>query len=128
MTSVEIVEKTFARIKKLDPHLNAFVCLTEDRALEEARAADVRRSNGASLGPLDGVPYAVKDIYNVSGVATMAGSLLLTDNIADGDCAAVRYLTAAGMVLSVCPRLSPASPASSRRVVVLAAAAYDRFL
>ena len=52
VTSVEIVEKTFARIKKLNPHLNAFVCLTEDRALEEARAADVRRSNGASLGPL----------------------------------------------------------------------------
>lgn len=99
VTSVEIVEKTFARIKKLDPHLNAFVCLTEDRALEEARATDVRRSNGASLGPLDGVPYAVKDIYNISGVATMAGSLLLTDNIADSDCAAVRCLAAAGMVL-----------------------------
>lgn len=98
VTSFEIVEKVFGRIERLDPHLNAFICLTRTRAFLEAAASDMRRETGQSLGPLDGIPYASKDIFDVADLPTMAGTMLLADNIASQDCTAVRRLTDAGMV------------------------------
>lgn len=56
-SAVEISERAFSRLETLDPHLNAFICTTRERALREAAASDARRSKGESLGPLDGVPY-----------------------------------------------------------------------
>lgn len=99
VTSLEIAKKVLSRIEKLDPDLNAFVCKTRERAIREATASDARRQKGESLGPLDGVPYAVKDLFDVAGLPTMAGTRLLADNIAKSDCTAVRRLTEAGMVL-----------------------------
>lgn len=98
-SAVVLLEQTIARIKELDPALNAFVRLTEERAFSEAKAADDRRRKGTSRGPLDGVPYAVKDIFDVEGTPTMAGTRLLQDEVAERDCNAVQRLADAGMVL-----------------------------
>lgn len=87
-----------ARIEALDPALGAFVGLTRERALAEAEAAEDAIARGTA-GPLAGVPYAAKDIFDVAGQATMAGTRLLADNVARDDCAVVRKLKQAGMAL-----------------------------
>jgi aspartyl-tRNA(Asn)/glutamyl-tRNA(Gln) amidotransferase subunit A len=87
------------RIEKLNPHLHAFMGVTRERALVEAEAAENRFKFGLDLGPLDGIPYAVKDLYDVRGEPTTAGTRLREDNIAAADSAAVARLAAAGMVL-----------------------------
>ncbi len=98
-SAVEIAEKTLSRIENVNPHLNAFVCTTRERAIKEASASDARRERDESFSLLDGVPYAVKDICDVAGIPTMAGSRLLSDHIAERDCTAVRRLAEAGMVM-----------------------------
>ena len=70
-SSLEITQLILDRIKQLDPSLKAFVTLTEDRAMREAKASDDRRASGNALGPLDGIPFAVKDIFDVSGLPTI---------------------------------------------------------
>ena len=87
------------RIEELDPCLHAFIGIVRERALAEAEAAEARLKGGLDLGPLDGIPYAVKDLYDVRGQPTTAGTRLLEDNIAAADCTAVTRLGAAGMVL-----------------------------
>jgi aspartyl-tRNA(Asn)/glutamyl-tRNA(Gln) amidotransferase subunit A len=99
LSPVALTEAVLERIAALDKRLHAFIALTRDRALAEARAAEARLRAGHDPGPLHGVPYAVKDLYDVQGLATTAGTRLLADNIAAKDCEAVRRLAAAGMVL-----------------------------
>lgn len=99
VSPVEVTEAVLARIDRLDPSLRAFVMVTADRALAEARAAEAAIPAGSSRGPLHGVPYAVKDLFDVAGHPTMAGCSLLSDRVAGRDCAPVRRLAAAGMVL-----------------------------
>lgn len=99
VSPVEVTEAVLARLDRLDPGLHAFVAVTRERALAEARAAEVAIAAGSSRGPLHGIPYAVKDLFDVAGLPTMAGCRLLVDRVATRDCAAVRRLAAAGMVL-----------------------------
>lgn len=99
LSPVELTEDVLARIDALDARLHAFVVVTRERALAEARAAESAIAAGSSRGPLHGIPYAVKDLFDVAGLPTMAGCRLLADRIASRDCAAVRRLAAAGMVL-----------------------------
>ncbi|MDP7668501.1 MAG: amidase [Rhodospirillales bacterium] len=87
------------RIDKLNPHLHAFIGITRERALAGAKAAEAQLKGGLDLGPLHGIPYVAKDLFNVRGQPTTAGTRLLEDNIATGDCTAVTRLDAAGMVL-----------------------------
>jgi aspartyl-tRNA(Asn)/glutamyl-tRNA(Gln) amidotransferase subunit A len=96
---VKLAEAFLDRIAALDKRLHAFIALTRDRALAEARAAETLLAGGHDLGPLHGIPYAVKDLYDVKGLATTAGTRLLGQNVASRDSAAVRRLSAAGMVL-----------------------------
>ena len=96
---VALAEAMLARIEALDPRLHAFIAVTRRRALAEARAAESALDGGHDLGPLHGIPYAAKDLYDVAGQATTAGTRWLEDNIAPADCAVVRRLSAAGMVL-----------------------------
>lgn len=98
-TAREVAEHFLARIDALDPRLHAFVAVTRDRALAEADRADAELAAGERRGPLHGVPYVAKDLFDVEGLPTMAGSRLLADNVALADCEAVRRLTDAGMVL-----------------------------
>jgi aspartyl-tRNA(Asn)/glutamyl-tRNA(Gln) amidotransferase subunit A len=99
LSSVKLAETCLDRIAALDKRLHAFIAVTRDRALAEARAADTLLRGGHDLGPLHGVPYAVKDLYDVQGLATTAGTRLLVGNVAAQDCTAVRRLATAGMVL-----------------------------
>src|SRR5688572_3094824 len=92
LSPVKLAETYLERIAALDKKLHSFIALTRDRALAEARAAEMLLHGGHDLGPLHGVPYAVKDLYDVKGVATTAGTRLLAGNIAAQDCAAVRRL------------------------------------
>ncbi len=75
---VELVEETFANIRASDPSI--FTELLEDRALREAHASRQRRREGKPLSPWDGVPVAWKDLFNIEGRVTTAGSVVLKSN------------------------------------------------
>src|SRR5687767_3939010 len=81
VTAVGLAEQALARMRTLDGRLHAFIEVTAERALAQARAADALLQSGVDLGPLHGVPYAVKDLYDVAGLATTAGTSLLSENI-----------------------------------------------
>jgi aspartyl-tRNA(Asn)/glutamyl-tRNA(Gln) amidotransferase subunit A len=99
LSPVALTEAALARIAALDPKLNAFITLTADRARRAAAAAEAEIKAGKKRGPLHGIPYALKDIYDVAGVRTTAHSKLLIDNVAREDAATTARLEAAGMVL-----------------------------
>ena len=99
LSPVALTEAALARIAALDPKLNAFITLTADRARRAAAAAEAEIKAGKRRGPLHGIPYALKDIYDVAGVRTTAHSKLLIDNVAREDAATTARLEAAGMVL-----------------------------
>ena len=97
-TPVKIVEDLLNRIDALDGKLHAFIKVTPDHALAQAQSAGAALKNGAT-GPLLGIPYAAKDLFDVKGMPTTAGTHLLAHNIATQDSTVVRKLDAAGMVL-----------------------------
>ena len=97
-SSVELTGHMLQRIKALDPDLNSFVTLTEEQALEQARAADARIADG-SAGPLTGVPIAHKDIFCTRGVRTSCGSRMLAEWVSPYDATVVANLAAAGVVM-----------------------------
>jgi aspartyl-tRNA(Asn)/glutamyl-tRNA(Gln) amidotransferase subunit A len=99
LSPVALTEVALARIAALDPKLNAFITLTADRARRAAAAAEAEIKAGKRRGPLHGIPYALKDIYDVAGVRTTAHSKLLIDNVAREDAASTARLEEAGMVL-----------------------------
>ncbi len=99
-TSVSLVEAYLGRIARLDrdgPRLNAVV-VDDPSALTAARASDARRAAGALLGPLDGIPYTVKDSYLVAGLSAAAGSPAFANLIAQWDAFTVARLRAGGAV------------------------------
>ena len=99
LTSAAVVEHFLDRIDALEPRLGAFTVICRDRALAQAQAADTQLAAGVDLGPLHGIPYVAKDLYDVAGLPTTAGTRLLADNVPDRDCTVVRKLARAGMVL-----------------------------
>jgi len=98
-SSVELVEEALGRIEALDGRLGAFVAVLADEARAEARARDAERMAGRVRGPLHGVPVAVKDLVDVAGVVTGAGSPKLVANRAVRDAPLVARLRAAGAVI-----------------------------
>jgi len=70
----DVIAATLARIEAIDPRVNAFTDVTAGRALARAEALDARLSAGESLGPLAGVPFAVKNLIDIAGLPTRAGS------------------------------------------------------
>ncbi len=99
LSPVELARTCLDRIKKLDPTLNSFLLVTEERAMADAGAAEARMMAGTLKGPLDGIPIGHKDIYNTAGIRTTAHSKLLEDNVPDADGTVVRKWDAAGAVL-----------------------------
>ena len=99
LTSAAVAEHFLDRIDALEPRLGAFTVTCRDRALAQAQAADTQLAAGVDLGPLHGIPYVAKDLYDVAGLPTTAGTRLLADNVPDRDCTVVRKLARAGMVL-----------------------------
>ncbi|MEA2928444.1 MAG: 1-carboxybiuret hydrolase, partial [Hyphomicrobiales bacterium] len=74
VSATAVVEGALARIMERNPVLNAFTAVTGERALERARTIDKARDAGKPLGPLAGVPFAVKNLFDVAGLPTLAGS------------------------------------------------------
>ncbi len=98
VSPVELTEAVLTRIERLNPKLNAFITVTADRALEQARAAEREIAAGKYRGTLHGVPVAVKDLYATKGVRTTAGSKILADWVPDFDATVVAKLNDAGAV------------------------------
>ena len=101
VTSVQLVEAYLNRIEAYDrngPTLNAIVVFNDD-VLAEALASDRRRSRGALLGPLDGIPYTAKDSYLAKGLTAAAGSYAFADLVAQRDAFAIERLRAGGAIL-----------------------------
>ena len=98
ITAVGIVEHLLQRIATHDGTLHAFVEVFGASASQEARASDRRRQEGNARGPLDGVPFAVKDLFDIAGHVTACGSRALPAEPASGTATAVERLTAAGMI------------------------------
>lgn len=96
-SSEELTKTLLARITQLDPQLNSFISLTEDLALQQAKAADARRANGES-GALLGAPIAHKDLFCTQGIRTSCGSKMLDNFKAPYDATVVAKLAAAGTV------------------------------
>ena len=99
VSSVELTELYYGRIEKLDSRLNAYLTLTRDQAMRDARAADEAVSRGDELGPLQGVPISIKDVEMTRGVRTTFGSLVFKDNVPEEDSIAVERAQAAGAVM-----------------------------
>ncbi len=97
VTSVEATRACLARIAQVDGKVKAFLRLDEHGALAAAEASDKRREDGNPLGPLDGVPVAVKDIFLTEGVETTCASRILQGFVPPYDATPVRLLKEAGM-------------------------------
>jgi aspartyl-tRNA(Asn)/glutamyl-tRNA(Gln) amidotransferase subunit A len=99
LSPLDLARESLARIARLDPALNAFVAVTAPRALADAEAAEARFARGAPLGPLDGIPFAHKDIIETAGIATTACSRLRAGHVPTADATVAARLAAAGTVL-----------------------------
>ncbi len=99
-SAAAMLEETRALIEALDGPLNCFTATTFERAEREAAAIDARRSRGESLPPLAGVPYAVKNLFDIAGLPTLAGAKVNADApVAAADAYLVQRMGAAGAVL-----------------------------
>ena len=98
VTSVQLTEACLARIARLNPVLNAFITVTGESALAEARAADAEMAKGRRRGPLHGIPIALKDIIDTAGTRTTGASALFKDRVPEADADVVTRLKAAGAV------------------------------
>ena len=99
LSPVEVTTAVLRRIERLNPSLNAFAQVTSERALGEARAAEQEIMRGRARGLLHGVPVAAKDLFQVRGTVTTAGSLIYGGRRANTDATAVARLEQAGAVL-----------------------------
>jgi len=93
------IEASLARIEKLNPALEAFECIDNQRAIQTAKALDVLLTNGTDLGPLMGVTVAVKDIIAVDGMPTTHGSNYQPDHLQFAEGSLVKSLRSAGCII-----------------------------
>ncbi len=99
VSPVELTRACLDRIEKLDPALNAFITVTGESALAEARAAEAEIARGEWRGPLHGVPIALKDLIDTAGTRTTAASQLYEHRVPSEDAEVVRRLRRAGAVI-----------------------------
>ena len=99
LSPVELTDALLKRIRDFDPLLNAFISVTADSAVWQAKRAEEEIANGRSRGPLHGIPFALKDIYNTKGTVTTGGSRVCIDNIPEEDAATTASLLEAGGIL-----------------------------
>lgn len=99
VTARALAEDALARISAGDEMLHSFITVTKERALADADAADADFAKGIDKGPMQGIPYALKDIYDTADIRTTCHSKLLQDNVPASDCVVAEKLRAGGGVL-----------------------------
>jgi aspartyl-tRNA(Asn)/glutamyl-tRNA(Gln) amidotransferase subunit A len=99
VSAVELTRESLRSIHEHQPKLNAFITITEELALAQARRADEELARGIDRGPLHGIPYALKDVFATRGIRTTVGSKIFADFVPDYDSAVYEKLTEAGAVL-----------------------------
>lgn len=99
VTSAALTEDALARIAALDEQIDSFLMVTAERARADAAQADADFAAGVDKGPMQGIPYALKDIYMTKGIRTTCHSKLLIDNVPDIDSVVGQKLAAGGGVL-----------------------------
>ena len=100
LKAVDVARAALTRIQRGDGRLNSFTAVTAERALAEAARVDAQVTRGVDPGPLAGVPFAVKNLFDIAGMTTVAGSKINRDHApAKRDAVAIMRLNAAGAVL-----------------------------
>jgi aspartyl-tRNA(Asn)/glutamyl-tRNA(Gln) amidotransferase subunit A len=99
ISCAELTAEALAKIRELNPTLNAFITVTADLAGSRARALDVELARGQDRGPLHGIPIAHKDLICTKGIRTTSGSKLFENDVPDYDATVVERLDAAGAVM-----------------------------
>jgi aspartyl-tRNA(Asn)/glutamyl-tRNA(Gln) amidotransferase subunit A len=99
ISPVDLTKECLARIENLNPALNAFITVTADAALSQAREAEAEIQRGNWRGPLHGVPIGIKDLIDTAGIRTTAASALFRDRVPTEDAEIVRRVKNAGAVL-----------------------------
>ncbi|HVH64024.1 MAG TPA: amidase [Candidatus Dormibacteraeota bacterium] len=99
LSSVEVVRAHLEHIHTVNPRINAVVFATAESALKEARNADRRNRRDAVLGPLHGVPFTAKDIFDTAGLPTTAGLRMLKTRVPDRDATVIARMRRAGAIL-----------------------------
>jgi aspartyl-tRNA(Asn)/glutamyl-tRNA(Gln) amidotransferase subunit A len=99
ISPVELTQTYLKRVADLDPQLNAYITITADLALSQAREAEQEIASGRYRGPLHGIPFGLKDIYSTRGILTSGHSKVCADNIPAEDATTTRKLREAGAVL-----------------------------
>lgn len=99
LTSRRLTEIYLARIAAIGPKLECFAMVTPELALAEADAADALTRGGVNLGPLHGIPYGLKDLFDTKGIVTGWGAEPFQERLPDADATIVKRLRAAGAVL-----------------------------
>jgi len=103
LSPVELTQAYLNRIERLDVRLNAFITVTAEQALEQARRAEAEAwrgeaQDGRALGAIHGVPLALKDLFETRGVRTTAGSKFFAENVPEADAVVVQKLSQAGAI------------------------------
>ena len=99
LTSLELTEAYLQRIETLDKKINAYITVTAERALDDARRATQEMAAGKPRGALHGIPIGLKDLYETAGIRTTGGGKFHADYVPRADCTAARKLADAGAVL-----------------------------
>jgi len=99
LSAVHVTEVLLQRIARLEPELHSYARVLPDQALATAARLDKERAAGRPLGPLHGVPVAIKDLLNTRGVVTASGTRVMADYVPDEDATVVSRLKQAGAVI-----------------------------
>jgi len=99
ISPAELTRACLDRIEKLNPTLNAFITVTDESALAEARAAEIEIARGEWRGPLHGIPIAIKDLIDTAGTRTTAASAVFERRVPTEDAEVVKRLRRAGAVI-----------------------------
>ncbi len=100
VSSEEATKSVLARIERMEPAINAYITVTADNALDRARTLDAKRAKGEDIGPLGGVPMAIKDSIVTKGTRTTAGSRILENYIPPYNGSVIEKLLEAGAVIT----------------------------